>query len=190
MPHGTVDSIVTASNLVVSMQTIVSRNTNPRDACVCGIGKIEGGFAANVVADRVRMYGSVRTLSEETRQNVKSRLKKMCSGVGEAYGACCELTYHDNYPPTVSTEAESKLVRAAALKVVGETAVVAPHQTMAGEDFSFFLQQRPGCFFFVGSAPPGKDTVSHHRPDFDIGEAALAIGSSIWVNLALEVIPA
>ena len=185
-PHGTVDAVVVASYLVTTLQTIVSRNTNPLESTALTVGMIEGGYNYNIIADEVVLKGTARAYTEENRKMIYDRLHEICSGIGTTYGALIEVDYHDGYPPTVNTEAESEKVSLAARGVVGES-VQPPYLTMGGEDMSYYLQEVPGCFFFVGSAPDGP-RVPHHCSHFDINEEALLVGSSIWVQLVEDIL--
>ena len=153
MPHETVDAILVAAQLVVAMQSVVSRSADPFAPVVVTVGKIAGGTVANAIAGEARIEGTVRSTKEADRQLVKTRLKAICDGVGAAFGARCLLQYRDGYPATVSTPAESRATLDAARAVVGDKGAGPPTATLAGEDMAYYLQERPGCFFFVGSSP-------------------------------------
>ena len=150
------------------------------------VGMIEGGYNYNIIADEVVLKGTARAYKEENRKMISERLHEICDGIGTTYGARIEVNYSDGYPPTVNYEAESQKVVQAAEKIVGE-GVQQPYLTMGGEDMSYYLQKVPGCFLFVGSAPAGA-RVPHHCSHFDIEERALLVGSSIWVQLAEDVL--
>ncbi len=188
-PQGTVDAIVVASQLVINFQTIVSRNTNPLESTVVSIGKIEGGDSFNIIADEVTLYGTARSLTEENRQLVIQRMNEIIDGVAKAYGAEISLNYEDGYPVTVNTQAEVEKLSKAARKIVGEN-VGTPYLSMGGEDFSYYLEKVPGCFFFVGSAPEDKEPMSvpHHCSHFDINEKALLVGTSVLVQLVEDLL--
>ncbi len=186
-PQGTVDAIVTASNLIMSLQTVVSRNTDPLESTVITIGKIAGGHGFNIIADEVKLRGTVRAMTEKNRMMVKTRMQEIIDGVAKASGATINFDYQDGYPPTINDENTTQTVQKAAYKIVGD-GVVEPYLTMGAEDFSYYLQKIPGCFFFIGSAPPGKEAMSvpHHCSHFDIDERALLVGTSMFVKLIFD----
>ena len=183
-PQGTIDAIVVASNLVTMLQTIVSRNTNPLESTVLSIGKIKGGHNFNIISDRVHMSGTTRAYTEENRTMIKQRMKEVIEGVSKSFGADIKLNYKDGYPPTVNHSSQVEKVLEAASSVVTSGAKN-PYLSMGGEDFSYYLQNKPGCFFFVGSAPNENEILStpHHCSHFNIDERALLIGASVYVNL-------
>ena len=183
-PQVTVDAIVVASNLITMLQTIVSRNTNPLDNTVVTIGEINGGQNFNVIADEVRLTGTTRAYTENNRNMIKKRMQNIIDGVSKSFGAEIVLKYKEGYPPTVNHEDPAKLVLEASSMVVGKGAGY-PYLSMGGEDFSYYLQKVPGCFFFVGSAPDKNNILStpHHCSHFDIDERSLLIGASVYVNL-------
>ncbi len=184
LPHTTVDAIVVASHLVTALQTIVSRSINPLESAVVTVGKISGGHNFNVIADEVTLDGTVRAYAEENRQTIMRRMKEIMDGVGIAFGAQIELGYREGYPLTVNHADQVEKVKTAAERIVGN-GVQFPYLSMGGEDFSFYLKEVPGCFFFLGSAPQDQEPLSvpHHCSHFDIDERALLVGSSIWVEL-------
>ncbi len=188
-PQGTVDAVLVASHLVTAIQSIVSRNTNPLDSTVVTIGKIQGGSNFNIIADEVCLSGTTRAYTEENRQMIKARLAEIIDGVARTYGAEITMAYEDGYPPTINHDGPTDKLMTAAGKIVGDGAGF-PYLSMGGEDFSYYLQKVPGCFFFVGSAPrdrkPGE--VPHHCSHFDIEEKALLVGSSIFVQLIEDLL--
>ncbi len=183
-PQGTVDAIVTTSNLIMSLQTIVSRNTDPLESTVITVGKISGGHGFNIIADEVKLRGTVRAMTEKNRLMVKIRMQEIIDGISKASGASIKLDYQEGYPPTNNDEQATQTVQKVARKIVGD-GIVEPYLTMGAEDFSYYLQKIPGCFFFIGSAPLGKDPMSvpHHCSHFDIDERALLVGTSMFVQL-------
>ena len=188
-PQGTIDSIVVSSQLINSIQTIISRNTNPLESAVVTIGKIRGGDNHNIIADKVKLTGTVRAYTEKNRAMVKERLKQIIDGISKMSGAKILLKYHDGYPPTINHELPTKKVLHAAQKVVGDKAGPL-YLSMGGEDFSYYLEKIPGCFFFVGSAP-NKDKVfetPHHCSHFTMDENALLVGTSVYMNLLDDIL--
>jgi amidohydrolase len=183
-PQGTVDAIVVASHLIQSFQTIVSRNTNPLESTVVTVGTIHGGSNFNVISDSVHLEGTTRAYSEENRQLIKTRLHDIVDGTAKMFGADITLQYWDGYPPTINDANVTKRVFEASQNIVGKGATE-PYLSMGGEDFSYFAQKVPGCFFFIGSSPKGKPLMSvpHHCSHFNIDEEAMLIGASVFVNM-------
>ena len=188
-PQGTQDAIVIASHLIQTFQTIVSRNTNPIDSTVVTVGKINGGYNFNIIADKVTLSGTTRAYTEENRQLVKSRMKEIILGTEQTFNCKIELDYKDGYPPTINEENCAKVVLNASQKIVGENAGE-PYLSMGAEDFSYFLNEKPGAFFFVGSAPKDREPMStpHHCSHFDIDENALLIGTSTFVQIIEDLL--
>ncbi len=188
-PQGTVDAVVVASHLVQAFQTIVSRNTNPLESTVVSIGKINGGHNFNIIADEVSLSGTARAYTEKNRNLIKQRMKEIIDGISKTYDAEILLDYKDGYPPTINHPEPTKKVLQAATQVVGDNAA-APYLSMGGEDFAYYLQKKPGCFFFVGSAPNEKELFEtpHHCSHFNMDEKALLIGSSIYLNLIDDIL--
>ena len=186
-PQGTVDSIVVATHLIQALQTIVSRNTDPLESTVITIGQINGGYNFNIIADEVILKGTTRSFSKKNQLLIKKRMKTIIKGIEKTYGAKIVLDYQDGYPPVINNERITKKLIHAAKKIAGQN-VVEPYLTMGGEDFSYFSNQVPGCFFFLGSAPKNQKLMStpHHCSHFDIDENAMLIGSSIFVEVALQ----
>ena len=183
-PQGTVDSVVVASYLVQTLQTIVSRNTNPLESTVISIGKINGGHNFNIIADEVSLSGTARAYSEENRNLIKTRMEEIIKGVEKTYNANITFDYKDGYPPTINHVGPTQKVLKAAEKVVGNKAGM-PYLSMGGEDFAYYLKEKPGCFFFVGSAPNEQELFEtpHHCSHFTMDERALLVGPSIYLNL-------
>ena len=189
MPHGTTDAILVSAHVIQTLQSIVSRNTNPLESTVVTVGKIEGGFNFNVIADEVRLKGTTRAYSEENRQMIKTRMQEILSGLSSTFNADISLDYKDGYPPTINNKNCSQQLLASASKIVGDGAG-APYLSMGGEDFSYFADQVPGCFFFVGSAPQDREPMSvpHHCSHFDIDEEALLVGASVFVQIVDDLL--
>ena len=188
-PQGTVDAVVVTSHLVQALQTIVSRNTNPLESTVVTIGTISGGHNFNIIADEVTLSGTARAYTEENRNLIKTRMAEIIDGVAKTFGAEISFDYEDGYPPTINhTDPVNKVLKAAE-RVVGEKAGM-PYLSMGGEDFSYYLQKIPGCFFFVGSAPNDQKLFEtpHHCSHFTMDERALLVGPSIYLNLVDDLL--
>lgn len=186
MPHRGVDSIVAASALVLQLQTIVSRNVDPLQPAVVSIGTIQGGTAQNVIAERCRITGTVRAFDEETRYLIRGRIEALAAQVAAAYGAEATVDYLMGYPPLVNHAAEfRRFLRVAPEAVGGGVKAIEMEKLMPAEDFSYYLQQLPGCFVFVGAGNPEKEaTYPHHHSRFEIDEDALLHGAKLLIGLA------
>ena len=188
-PHGTVDAIIVASHIVNSLQTIVSRDTNPLESTVVTVGMINGGYNFNIIADKVILKGTTRSYTKENRELIKTRMNEIIAGTEKIFNAKIQLKYKDGYPPTVNNERCTKNVINAISKVIGESSY-APYLSMGGEDFSYYLEKIPGCFFFVGSSPLDSEPLSipHHCSHFDIDEKSLLIGASAFVKIIEDLL--
>lgn len=184
MPQQTVDPILVASQIVVSMQSIVSRNVDPLKPCVVSFGTIEGGTIYNIIPAAVKLTGTVRTFDPDIKELTKARLKEIAEGTAKAYGAAVELTYDEGYPPLVNDGAMTDFVLDVAKKTFGKECISQIDPVMGGEDFAYFLKEAPGAFFFLGA---GKGEVfPHHHPAFDIDDKVLPLGTLLMTKLALE----
>ena len=180
-PHLSVDPVLTAGHIVVALQSIVSRQTDPLKSLVVTVASIHGGDANNVIPDTVKLGGTVRTLLPETRDFAEKRLKELVQATALAHGATADIAYRRGYPVTFNHEAETEFATGIAAKVGGPGSGdtdMAPH--MGAEDFSYMLERRPGAFIFIGNG----DTASLHNPAYDFNDEALPYGISYWVNLA------
>ncbi len=190
MPQGTVDAVYVAAQLVVSLQSIISRSMDPLQPGVVSIGSIHGGYSFNIIADEVTLQGTARAYREADRELIKSRLRAICDATAAAYDATIKMDYRDGYPPTLNDPAMTEVARRAAVKVAGD-GVGEPYLTMGGEDMTYFLKEVPGCYIFLGSAKPEAqgNLVPHHCSYFDFDERALAIGASIFIEIIRELLP-
>jgi amidohydrolase len=184
MPQQTVDSVVVSAQIVGALQSIVSRNINPIDAAVVTVGKLHAGTAMNVIADTASMSGTVRYFNPSLAGYFAQRLEQIIAGICQSHGANYELDYWHLYPPVINDDSMTELVRSVAAEVVETPLGIVPTcQTMGGEDMSFFLQEVPGCYFFLGSANPQKGlSYPHHHPRFDFDERALSMGVEMFVR--------
>jgi amidohydrolase len=184
IPQQTVDSIIVAAQIVNALQTIVSRNVNPIDSAVVTVGELHAGTAVNVIADTARITGTVRYFNPDLAGFFKQRIEQIFTGVCQSHGAKFELNYINLYPPVINDEKIAELVRSVAEEVIETPVGIVPEcQTMGGEDMSFFLQEVPGCYFFLGSANTDKKLdYPHHHPRFDFDETALAMGVEMFIR--------
>ena len=186
-PESGVDAIMIASQVINSLQTIVSREISPQSPAVVHIGKIAGGSANNVIADEVTLSGGVRTFNNDIRQYIESRMNDIFNGLITALKGTYSFNFTQGYPVLNNDEQMSRLVRETAVLVVGEENVFEPDPIMGSEDMAFFLEKVPGCFFFVGAGNEEKGFNSpHHNEMFDIDEDALSIGAETLACAALK----
>ncbi|MGK7890767.1 MAG: M20 family metallopeptidase [Leptolyngbyaceae cyanobacterium] len=184
IPQQTVDPIVVGANVVSAIQTIVSRNLDPIVSGVVTVGKFQAGKAPNVIPDVAELAGTVRYFDPTLDGFFPQRLEQLIAGICQSYGATYELDYRQLYPPTVNHGGMAELVRSVAESVIETPQGVVPEcQTMGGEDMSFFLQQVPGCYFFLGSANAELGlNYPHHHPRFDFDETVLGTGVELFVR--------
>jgi amidohydrolase len=191
-PWSSVDPIVVASQIVNSLQTIVSRNVNiAENAAVVTIGTIQGGTRFNIIADQVEMTGTVRTLSAADETFVFNRIKQIAEKTAEAAGATAvvEVPYSAHYPVTFNNEALTAAMLPSLQKAAGKENVLLVAPETISEDFSFFAQKVPGLYFYIGGLPKGKDpatAASHHTAEFLIDDAAFKTGMSAFCNLVFD----
>jgi len=181
MPHGTIDPIVITSHLVVALQTIASRSTDPVEAVVVSVTKFHAGDAYNVIPESAQIAGTVRTLKKEVAKKSEERIRAICAGVATAFGAMIEVDYDANYPVTFNHAEETVFAGDIAANVAGDSHVHRAIQpVMGGEDFSYMLEARPGAFIFIGNG----DSAGLHHPAYDFNDEVIPHGMSYWVKLA------
>lgn len=186
-PHLTVDSVAVASQIVVALQSVVARNVSPLKPAVVTVGSLHAGTTFNVIADTAELKGTLRSFDPETRRLLPARVEAVARAVAEAMEATVDWEFLEGYPACVNDPAMATLVKTVAADLIGPEHVVEPEPTMGGEDFAYFLQQRPGCFWFVGSRNEARGlTFGHHHPRFDIDEAALPIAIESLTAVALR----
>jgi len=192
MPDQCIDPIVIASQVVTALQTIPSRNTHPVDSVVISVTQIHAGDAYNVIPDSVQMHGTVRTFQPETRKEIPSSMLRVAEGVCAAYGGTCELNYMSGYPATINSVAETEISAKAVVDLLGEENIIRnPTPSMGGEDFSYMLEARPGCYVWLGIGPgKGEAGCMLHSSHYDFNDDVLPIGASYWVKLVENELPA
>lgn len=191
LPHQTVDSIVVGAQIVSALQTIVARNVDPLKAGVVTIGTFHAGSAHNVIADSATFGGTVRYFDPSLDGFFRQRIEQIVAGICQSHGASYEFDYQQLYPPVINDPKMADLVRSVAEHVFEPSIGVVPEcQTMGGEDMSFFLQEVPGCYFFLGAANPTLDLAyPHHHPRFDFDETALSMGVEMFVRSVEKFLP-
>lgn len=181
-PHTTVDPMPAACEAVLALQTVVSRRVNPREAAVVTVSTIQGGQAPNVIADTVTFGGTVRTLDPGVQDLVERSITEVVTHVAQAHGAHATARYVRGYPSLVSTEAEVATVRDVVRDLFGAHAWREIEIGMGGEDFSYYLRERPGVFWILGTRKEGSG--GHHSATFDLDEAALPGGVAVMTESA------
>jgi amidohydrolase len=189
MPHDGVDPVLVACQLALAFQTIVTRNVRPIDAAVLSVTMIHTGEVANVVPDSCVMQGTVRTFSGKVLDLVERRMKEVAEHTCAAFGASCGFVFQRGYPATVNHPAEAAFVRQVMEEVAGPESTHTFEPSMGAEDFSYFLQQKPGAYFAIGNGDGahhsgGAGPCMLHNPNYDFNDALLPLGATLWVRLA------
>lgn len=186
-PHVARDPIVAAAYAIAALQTIVSRNVDPLEAAVITVGAIHGGSATNIIPDDCSILGTLRCFNEEVRTLMRRRIPEVLEHSAQACGCRADVEIRHGYPATINDPAAVEVVRRVARPIFGEQQVHEPPPMAASEDFSYFLNERPGAFVFVGAGNQARGiTAPHHSPQFDIDEASLPKGAELLAAIALE----
>jgi amidohydrolase len=193
MPHNGVDPVPVACQMVQAFQTIVSRNKRPIDPGVISVTMIHAGEATNVVPETCELRGTVRTFTVEVLDMIEQRMRDIAQATCQAYEAGCEFDFHRNYPPTINHPRETQFARELLASVVGAHNVTDFEPTMGAEDFSYFLQEKPGCYFVIGNGQGSHRSEGHgggpcmlHNPSYDFNDELIPLGGSMWVQLARQ----
>jgi len=182
VPEAGIDPIVASAHIITALQSIVSRNVSPLESAVVSVTRLNSGTAWNVIAERAVFDGTLRTFDEGVRSTVRERFEQIAVGVGTALGAGVDVRWLDGPPAVVNDPAWAEL-SARTAESLGLT-VVEPMPSSAGEDFSFYLRETPGIFFFLGTSGPQE----WHHPAFDVDEKALPVGASFFAALAVDAL--
>jgi amidohydrolase len=186
-PHDGIDTVVVAAECVTALQTIRSRRINTQEPLVITLGSIHGGNRFNIIADEVKLEGTMRTLSEEVRAKAIEMMKQTLAGVTSAYGASYEMEFGTNNPVTYNDPALVEATLPVMRKIIGEKNVTSPKPQMGAEDFSRYQKVIPGFFYFLGVGNKEKGvTAMIHTPDFDIDEESLVLGVKLMSNVMLD----
>ena len=191
LPHNGVDPVPIACQMVQAFQTIVTRNKRPIDTAVISVTMIHAGEATNVIPDSCELRGTVRTFTTDVLDLVERRMRQIAESTCAAFEASCEFHFHRNYPPTINHSPETDFARSLLADVVGAENVHDFEPTMGAEDFSFFLQQKPGCYFLIGNGDGEHREGGHglgpcmlHNPSYDFNDDLIPLGATAWVRLA------
>ena len=190
MPQLGADPLLVACQLVQGLQSIVTRNINPLESVVLSVTKIHCGDATNIIADDCMVEGTVRCFSEDVLKAVETRMGKISQDLCSAFECEGQLVFKRSYPATINHVAQAKFMREVAVDVLGQDQVVDFTPTMGSEDFSFFLQEKPGCYFALGNGDGDHRDILHgmgpctlHNPSYDFNDALIPIGASLRAKL-------
>jgi len=191
MPHNGVDPIPIACQIVQAFQTILTRNAHPLDSGVISVTVMRAGETHNVIPNRCSLEGTVRAFSMPLIDMIEQRMRTIAEATCAAFGATCEFAFKRGYPATVNHAAETAFARDLLSDFVGSGEVKEFQPTMGAEDFSYYLQQRPGCYFLIGNGDGAHRPVDHgagpcllHNPSYDFNDELIPLGATMWVRLA------
>ncbi len=180
-PHLATDPVLVAAHAVTALQSVVSRNVDPRQMAVVTVGALHAGEANNVIPDSAEMKLTLRSYAPEVRDLLKVRVPQILHGVSAGFGARAQVEVYHGFPAVINHPAQTALIRRIAAQVLGDAAIepdFAPRT--ASEDFAYYLQQRPGAFIFCGNG----DSAPLHSPEYRFNDDAIAPAASLWVALA------
>ncbi len=184
-PHHGNDPVVAAGAIINAFQTVAARRTNPLDSTVVSITQVHAGHTTNVIAEEAVLSGTTRALKPKTQDMIERELRQIAEGVGVTYGVGIEFSYDRRYLPTINTEIETEKGAAAAAAIVGAENILRDEPPMMGaEDFSWMLNQRPGCYIFIGNGVEGGPGGCYvHNPNYDFNDEILPLGVNYWSRL-------
>lgn len=187
-PHFGHDPITAAAEAVVNLQQVVSREFDPTDSAVVTIGMFHAGSATNVIPNEATIEGTARSLHSAARSQLHAAIERRCTGIAAAGGCELRFQWRDGYPPTVNDPEMADYVKTIARSCLGpDSFLPVDRSSMGGEDFAYYLEQIPGCFFQVGVQPPGQaDYPSLHTDRYDFTDGAMPTGIRMFVELALN----
>ncbi len=185
-PHNCVDPVLVGAQVITALQSIVARSVDPLDAAVISICEFHAGNTRNVIPQTAELKGTIRVLTAEARKLVEKRVREIVAGVAQISGAKIDLRYNNSYPVTNNHAAPTEVARRIAKQVVGDAKVYEMPPQMAGEDFAYMLEARPGALIFCGNG----DSAGLHHPAYDFNDEAIVYGTSYWVKLVEEALAA
>jgi amidohydrolase len=189
MPHLNIDPVLIAAQIIIALQQVVSRVTDPKTPSVLSIGKVIANGATNVIPNEVKMEGTFRTLDETWRAAAKIKIQEIAQGIAQSMGGTCDIEIKNGYPFLVNEENTTNITRLAAEEYLGKEQVVELDIWMAAEDFAYYSQEVPACFYRLGTRNESKGiTASVHTPNFDIDESALNIGPGLMAYAAIKLL--
>ena len=186
MPHKANDPVVIAAQLILALQTVVSRNIDPMRQAVLSVTMVQAGDAFNIIPRNIRLTGTIRTLDETIRSFMEERLRTITTQLVAAFGAKADIAFRRGYPVTVNAPAQTAFAAEVARSVAGAERVNANSDpTMGGEDFAYMLQARPGAYIFMGNG----DSTQLHTDTYDFNDEAIPAGVSYWSRLVEMALP-
>lgn len=189
MPHQGADTLVAVSHLVLALQTVVSRNVDPCEAAVVSVTQIHGGEALNVIPDDAVLRGTIRSFKPDVQVVVEQSIKRICSGIESMFGVNIGIAFDQRYPPTVNSLDATEVCQEVAASIVGEQRVRRNElPSMGAEDFAYMLQEKPGCYIWLGNGL-GQGGCSLHNPHYDFNDEIMPLGISYWVRLVERMLP-
>lgn len=189
-PHKTVDPVVVQAQIVLGLQTIASRSTDPLDSVVVSVTQVTGGDTFNVIPEKVVLRGTVRAFRPEVQDATEAKMSKICRSIAEAFDARVDVNYDRRYPPLINDAEHIEKCAGIARELIGDDNVdteAAP--VMGSEDFAYMLQHRPGCYINLGNGVGDEGGVNVHNPGYDFNDAALPYGASFWALLVEKLLP-
>lgn len=186
-PHQCIDPITASASIINAVQTIVSRNVNPLERCVCAICSIHGGSTSNFAPENVVMTGSVRSLSDETHDLCIKRIKEITDGICKAYNCSSKIEITDLVPVLYNYPNLTEIARTVAIETVGKENIVETDPCLGSEDFAVFGKYIPSYFFWIGSGKANSYNPPWHSEDFVVGEKFLPVSAEVFCRLALSI---
>ena len=188
MPHQTVDALLTASQIAVALNTVISRSIDPLEQAVLSIGYLHSGDTFNIIPDSAILKGTVRSFEESVRKLIFERIEAITKGICEGAGATYKFDKIFGFPPVINEPTCTNAVMTAVKESLGEDKIFAVNPSMGGEDFSYYLEKVPGAFMFVGVGNDAKGIIyPQHHPKYDIDEDALAYGMEVMARAAVNL---
>ena len=191
MPHLGNDVLTAAAQVITALQTIVSRNVDPADSAVLSITQIHGGNTWNAIPDSVTLRGTYRCFNSDVQQLIKDKLIQIVESLATGFNLSAEININPEnagYPVTSNSEAETAIAISVAQEIVGiDNVNLQPVPSMGSEDFSFMLQEKPGCYVWLGNGSSDGDCLLHN-PHYDFNDAILTVGASYWVKLVETIL--
>jgi len=185
-PHQAIDAIVVASAIVMNLQTVVSRNVSALDSLVLTIGNIHSGSEWNVIPGEAKMGGTIRFFDPDQEEYYVESIRRVVEHTAEAYGATATLEYVKKVPPTINDPASSELAERIVIDTLGKDKLSKMRKVMPGEDFAWYLQDKPGCFAFIGIQNPEIEaTYDHHNNRFNMDDSVLSAASAVYAEYAI-----
>ena len=184
MPHDGIDTVLAAAHLVTAIQSVPGRNISPHETATIGVSMFKGSDAYVVMPDETVIGGSVRYFDAGVREQAEARIRSLATGIAHGFGAEAVIDYRRNYPPAINPSAEADIAAGIAGTIVGDAQIIREHQPcMAGEDFAFMLNERPGNYIWMGTASPDHASGKLHYPNYNFNDAAIPYGIGYWLAL-------